>query len=603
MSRYFSFPQWNDAVAGKFPLRPSRGRPTCLRLGLALASGLLALEFAASSAGAALPGRTVVLGPLEWAAQNLDVGTFNNGDPIPEARTPADWVQATRDGTPAWAWYDGDPKHGARDGRLYNLAAVQDPRGLAPPGWRVATSQDFAELIRSVGPEAAPKLKSTSGWKDGGHGTNASGFNALPAGSRYGNGRSYGMGEYAVFGAADGARFFLTALGAFRGSGNFGRDGLALRLVREAPKGLTIVPAHPPNPGLLFVDHEATGRSGHTSFALTECRNGDILAFYANTSGVIHGGHTGAGWSEYKRSTDGGRTWGPPVVFDYSKRVWDANRHVDGATYRSTHVRALRTAPDGTLVALAMTYWFDRPALYFLSHDHGHTWSEPRELDSTATGDEAALVYGGALFVHEDAVYFASSARYSGAINLYVSRNNGNSFEKLSEHLFAGRLHRGIGPYVTAGVLDDGRFIVYTYDGPDDEHNFPYVISEDRGRTWSEVRYTYMEKKIRCPQLSEKIGDYYFMHARTGNRGFDSGNFVLYTSRDGIRWDSGRYLNRGEGVAFPGSDAYSGNTVVGQYDPTTRKRLLIQASISYDASRTNVKHWWIENIPGTEERK
>lgn len=73
---------------------------------------------------------------------------------------------------------------------------------------------------------------------------------------------------------------------------------------------------------------------------------------------------------------------------------------------------------------------------------------------------------------------------------------------------------------------------------------------------------------------------------------------MLYKSKDAVNWDSGIFLNRGEGVASPGSDSYSGNGVIGKYDNSAPKRLLIQASVSYCGSRVNVKHWWIENIPG-----
>jgi hypothetical protein len=117
------------------------------------------------------------------------------------------------------------------------------------------------------------------------------------------------------------------------------------------------------------------------------------------------------------------------------------------------------------------------------------------------------------------------------------------------------------------------------------------------------VRYAYFEKKIRNPQMSEKIGDYYFLCCRTGNRGFDSGSFVLYKSRDGLNWDSGIYLNRGEGVAAPGSDAYSANEVIGKYDDSQPLRLLIQSSISYCGSRVNLKHWWLVNISGTQKEE
>jgi len=52
-----------------------------------------------------------------------------------------------------------------------------------------------------------------------------------------------------------------------------------------------INPSEPPNEGIMFVDHEATGHSGHYGNALTECKNGDILAFYTNVSGKIYDGH------------------------------------------------------------------------------------------------------------------------------------------------------------------------------------------------------------------------------------------------------------------------------------------------------------------------
>ena len=211
--------------------------------------------------------------------------------------------------------------------------------------------------------------------------------------------------------------------------------------------------------------------------------------------------------------------------------------------------------------------------------------------------------YNGTSFVHDGTIYvfFKGGKRGDGPISLYVSTDNGETFQQRSNHLFARRLNSKNYWYLTATVLPDGRFIVYAYQGPEDEYNAPYVISSDQGRTWSDVGYSFFEKKIRNPQISERIGEYYFIHGRTGNRGYDTGNFVLYKSRDGLNWDSGLFLNRGEGVAFPGSDAYSGNAVVGRHDPSRPLRLLIQASVSYCGSRVNVKHWWIENIPGTEK--
>ncbi len=44
-------------------------------------------------------------------------------------------------------------------------------------------------------------------------------------------------------------------------------------------------PNNPPNGGILFVDHSATGKSGHLGHALVEYQDRKILAFYPNCSG------------------------------------------------------------------------------------------------------------------------------------------------------------------------------------------------------------------------------------------------------------------------------------------------------------------------------
>ena len=112
------------------------------------------------------------------------------------------------------------------------------------------------------------------------------------------------------------------------------------------------------------------------------------------------------------------------------------------------------------------------------------------------------------------------------------------------------------------------------------------------------MKTTYLAKRIRNPQLSAKIGDYYFVHGRSGSFGDAPGNFVLYSSRDAIHWDEGVFLHK---KVYPGGDKYSGNEVIGKYDPSTRNRLLIQSSIVYDAdtSRVNERHWWVVDIAGS----
>ena len=69
---------------------------------------------------------------------------------------------------------------------MYNWFAVNDPRGLAPVGYHIPSESEWTELTDYLGGEnnAGLKMKSTTGWKDGGNGDNSSGFNGLPGGDR-----------------------------------------------------------------------------------------------------------------------------------------------------------------------------------------------------------------------------------------------------------------------------------------------------------------------------------------------------------------------------------------------------------------------------------
>lgn len=137
--------------------------------------------------------QTVTIGNQIWMTKNLDVTTFRNGDPIPEAKTEEEWFLAGENGEPAWCYYDNDPANGEKYGKLYNWYAVNDPRGLAPVGYHVPSDTDWTDLIAFLGGEdlAGSKMKTPLGWGDNSpetndpwDGTNESGFSALPGGSR-----------------------------------------------------------------------------------------------------------------------------------------------------------------------------------------------------------------------------------------------------------------------------------------------------------------------------------------------------------------------------------------------------------------------------------
>jgi uncharacterized protein (TIGR02145 family) len=129
---------------------------------------------------------SIRIGDQVWMTDNLNIAVFRNGDLIPEARTIEEWVAAGKEGKPAWSYYENKAENGLKYGKIYNWYAVNDPRGLAPEGWRIPTDRDWIYLTDFLGGDdyCGILLKSASGWEKGGNGNNQSGFNALPAGSR-----------------------------------------------------------------------------------------------------------------------------------------------------------------------------------------------------------------------------------------------------------------------------------------------------------------------------------------------------------------------------------------------------------------------------------
>jgi uncharacterized protein (TIGR02145 family) len=97
------------------------------------------------------PFKTVKIGSQTWMAENLNVGHFNNGDPIPEVKDNEEWVKAGLKKEPAWCYYKNITSFGKKYGRLYNGYAVSDPRGLAPKGWHIPVNEEFNILRKSVG--------------------------------------------------------------------------------------------------------------------------------------------------------------------------------------------------------------------------------------------------------------------------------------------------------------------------------------------------------------------------------------------------------------------------------------------------------------------
>jgi len=170
------------------------------KISLILSAVVMTAMMLSSCGGGA--SKEVTIGKQVWMTQNLNVDKFRNGDPIPEAKTNEEWRKAGENGEPAWCYYNNNPDNGDRYGKLYNWYAVNDPRGLAPEGWKIPSDEEWIRLVDFLGGEsvAGTKMKSTDFWADyegiSGNGTNESGFSGLPGGGRNFDGTFLSIGKF-----------------------------------------------------------------------------------------------------------------------------------------------------------------------------------------------------------------------------------------------------------------------------------------------------------------------------------------------------------------------------------------------------------------------
>lgn len=147
--------------------------------------------------------KTVTIGSKIWMAENLNY---------------AYTVGTTSLDSSSFCFND-DPANCAKYGRLYLWSAAMDSaggsgcgyktvcslkypvQGICPSGWHLPTNAEFDMMIAAIGgvPLSGQKLKSTSGWKDGGNGKDSYSFAALPAGRRYYDGKFMNEGEFTLF--------------------------------------------------------------------------------------------------------------------------------------------------------------------------------------------------------------------------------------------------------------------------------------------------------------------------------------------------------------------------------------------------------------------
>ena len=78
----------------------------------------------------------------EWMAENLNTSVFNNGDKIAQAASIEEWQSCIEQKIPAWCYYDNKEEFG----KLYNIFAILDKRGIVPAGFQLPNYVDYTIL-------------------------------------------------------------------------------------------------------------------------------------------------------------------------------------------------------------------------------------------------------------------------------------------------------------------------------------------------------------------------------------------------------------------------------------------------------------------------
>jgi uncharacterized protein (TIGR02145 family) len=188
---------------------------------------------------------TVHIGTQCWTQSNLKVSKYRNGDNIPTGLSNSAWQNTTAG---AYAIYDNNPVNDGLYGKLYNLDAVTDSRGLCPTGWHVPTDGEWTTLEPFLGGSsvAGGALKSTAtqptpgGWNSPNTGaTNSSGFAAGPGGLRSHLGVFFNVGYSGYWWASSLSGADAWALSLDYGNGAIGWNiyrravGLSVRCLRN----------------------------------------------------------------------------------------------------------------------------------------------------------------------------------------------------------------------------------------------------------------------------------------------------------------------------------------------------------------------------------
>jgi lysophospholipase L1-like esterase len=230
--------------------------------------------------------------------------------------------------------------------------------------------------------------------------------------------------------------------------------------------------AHSEDDGASWSELEAIGDYGGIVACATMVRlaNGDYLAMFHDDGGFIGDAFKPKGGNRFFvyqiRSTDGGLTWGDPEVV---------------ATHPRAHLcePLMLRSPDGKqLLCLMRENSRQYNSFFMTSDDEGTTWSKPRQLTATLTGDRHTGEYApdGRLFLS-----FRDTTRRSptqgdwvawvGTYDDIISGRPGQYRVRLKDNK-----HRWDCAYPGVNLLPDGNFVCTTY-GHWEEGAEPYILS------------------------------------------------------------------------------------------------------------------------------
>jgi hypothetical protein len=91
----------------------------------------------------------VKIGDQIWSGKNLNIGHFQNGDKIKQAKNHQEWQTAIVNGEPAWCYYMFNEMNEHRFGKIYNLYVLLDKRGITPKGWSIPTQKEWNKILNN----------------------------------------------------------------------------------------------------------------------------------------------------------------------------------------------------------------------------------------------------------------------------------------------------------------------------------------------------------------------------------------------------------------------------------------------------------------------